>query len=222
MKREYQADKGTEAGTMKHMIKRAQIDALRGERIWTKMFGREEEVWFERFFARAAPWVDTAEDGDQGFTGLAMTTFVAGRVTVMAMAEGRSGYDGWETWLFAYRHLGSSSLRVESKEIEARKKQLSSTKRTPVPRQILANSIRALTSARITQMVQTEAPAFAAEFCKGDREFSQFIADWSFRAGALVTVAIAEGKETRLVIDQIVEDAFVASGGKFEQLNGEM
>lgn len=202
------------------MNKRTQIDALRGERIWDTMFDWEEKIWLERFFARVAPWVDTAEQGDQELSGLALLVFSVGRGTVLAMAEGSSAYDGWETWLFRWRQMISPG--TGSKEVEARKKQLSATKRTPMPRQRLASRIRSLTSAQITQMFQTEAPAFAAAYGFADDGFGQFIIQWSFRAGALVTIAIAEGKETRAVIDQPIEDAFAASGGKFEHPNDEI
>jgi hypothetical protein len=169
------------------------------------------ETWLERFFGRVAPWVDIAEDGDQHLSGDAIWGLNGGWVTVRTMAGGRTAYDGWESMLFTLAHCTGA---VESEEIEARKKELSA--RAPLSTRALASRVRALTRARIIQMVQEEAPAFASHKIWGPgSEFNTFIRAWSFRAGALLTFAIADGKGTKTAINEVVEDAFVASGGKF-------
>jgi hypothetical protein len=190
------------------MDKKAQIDALRGERIWDTMFDEEREIWVERFFERVAPWADRTEHGDCGLTGGALSSFDGGRVAVLAMAKGRSGSDGWKAMLFSMRPARSIDgiPLAQSREIQARK---------PMPKQKFASSIRALPRAAITQMLQSDVPAFSAQFCRPPEGFYRFLTEWSFRAGVLATVAIAEGKDTCVVIDQLIEDAFIASGGQF-------
>lgn len=186
--------------------KQTQTDALRGERIWDGMFDCEQEIWLRRFFQRVAPWVDPTENGDQHLSGSAMWSFNGGRVAALAMADGRTAYDGWESMLIGIDHC--------IRGIQTRKKQLPT--RGSAWRLTVASRLRALTRARIIQMIQEEGPAFAShQLSRPTSEFIVFINDWSFRAGALLTFAIAEGKETKAVINEVVDDAFVASKGKF-------